>query len=88
MSFKIGDRVRHVPLYGDSVEPSSDKIGTIVNIRTTGVFGVEFDEHIHGHDCDGYARLGHGWNLVDLEIELVFESKKTIGRSKLEFVWP
>lgn len=57
--FKVGDRVVCV----NRSHECCDKHGRIVAIlHDTDLvpFGVEFDECVYGHDCDGAAKLGYG----------------------------
>ena len=87
MSFKIGDRVKHINRYGVGSQGIVGLVGTVVTQRGNhSVYGVEFDKHIEGHDCDGESRMGHGWNVCDDEI--VHVEKSTVGKSFLEFNWP
>ena len=89
MSLKIGDRVR-CSIGNHRVR---GKEGTIVEIRNAGMenlklwYVVGFDEHINGHDCNGRVTPGHGWYINEGCLELLLY-KGTIGRSKLDFVWP
>lgn len=66
--FKVGQRVK--------VERGVGKI-----VRMAHDFAsVEHDEklrntknHAYGHNCDGYAKDGHGWNYRYSSIELITE---------------
>lgn len=74
--FKKGDRVRYIwdkvclPIYG--------KTGTVI-IAYKGGVGVQFDEYVNGHTCDGIGKNGYCYKLNenhlekigDLEIELI-----------------
>lgn len=76
--FKVGDRVK------------VKKNAVILNIRTVGECGtikklltdnycsVEFDKFVGGHDCDGFAKDGHGWNCAEDALDLVKTQNETI----------
>ena len=76
--FKVGDRVK------------VKKNAVILNIRTVGECGtikklltdnycsVEFDKFVGGHDCDGFAKDGHGWNYAEDALDLVKTQNETI----------
>lgn len=77
MSFKIGDRVKCVRRpYGDYVGKGYNMLGTIKGFigpekgvptqyysAFCDIIGIEFDEDIGGHTCDGIAKDKHGWYL-------------------------
>lgn len=89
--FNIGDRVRFVGTSANPIRPGST--GTVVDFgldsvkdgvimrRTTveerAVYGVEWDEDVGGHDCDGNAKQGYGWRVrgiyLDYEDDGLFE---------------
>ena len=58
--FKVGDRIRYtcertyLPIYG--------KVGTIISTHNGGA-GVQFDEYVGGHNCDGIGKLGYCYKL-------------------------
>jgi len=56
--FKIGDRVK---LKKDiSVFLASSKeVGTIIMDDKKNWYGVEYDNYVGGHDCNGYGKYGH-----------------------------
>lgn len=60
---KIGDRVRinkNFILHNKKIKPN--QTGTIVGfyeIKLLTLVGVEFDENIKGHDCNGLGEKGH-----------------------------
>lgn len=76
--FKVGDIVK------------VKKNAVILNIRTVGECGtvkklltdnycsVEFDKFVGGHDCDGFAKEGHGWNCAEDALDLVKTQNETI----------
>lgn len=58
--FKIGDRVKCICAC-DSNPCIVNKVGTIIEILDSEVFGVEFDENIGGHHCNDKGRPGNCW---------------------------
>lgn len=75
--FKVGDRVRKV---------SDRNEGAIVTVKYVreynNLFAIEFDESFGGHDCEGYAKMDHGWWCVDKDIELVSNNAKIIQKGR------
>ena len=68
--FKIGDRVRCLvdnPDNNDDIHVGST--GTVV-LLDGDIIGVEWDEYVVGHSCNGEAEFGYGWNVCKHEIEL------------------
>lgn len=47
-------------------------------------YGVEFDDHIGGHDCEGHAREGHGWYVPERYLRVIKTNK--INLTKYEEV--
>lgn len=66
--FRIGDRVRCVRDRDGSCVVG--EVGTVVDF-TSSYVGVNFDKHIGGHSMSGKARAGHGWYLLEDELELL-----------------
>lgn len=63
--FKIGDRVGVRPEYGpigNAELAPEDMFGTICVKDAFGT-GIDFDDDIDGHDCNGFARRKHGWYI-------------------------
>ena len=60
MEFNVGDRVVYIRGIYDKVLKTGDR-GTICNFIDKSI-GVDWDREFeyNGHDCDGYARMGHG----------------------------
>ena len=70
--FKVGDRVRKVSGKNEGA------IGTVKYVRENNdTFAIEFDESFGGHDCDGYAKMYHGWWCYEDDLEL-FTDKTSI----------
>jgi hypothetical protein len=87
MNYKVGDRVKHQYQHGVGHGGNMNRVGTVVSVKPHDVYGIDFDEHMNGHDCNGRAREGHGWNCYEVELELIPKGN-TIGKSFLEFNWP
>lgn len=60
IEYKVGDRVKCV----DSDLHLHNKIGTIICVDEDEI-GVEFDEFIWGHTCDGIGKNGHCWWIYE-----------------------
>lgn len=72
VAFKIGDKV--MPIHGTGHDRKNDIVGTI--ICTSGsFFGVEFDEDVNGHDCDGMCEHGYGWFHYSDSLRLIKKRK-------------
>lgn len=76
--FKVGDRVKvkknTVTINRNIVE----ECGTVKKRLMNNYFAVEFDKFVDGHDCDGFAKEGHGWNCVEDALDLVKTQNETI----------
>lgn len=69
--FKVGDRVK---VKNDIVtlnRRTVGKCGTVKELLTDNYCSVEFDEFVGGHDCNGFAKEGHGWNHAEDALDLV-----------------
>jgi hypothetical protein len=71
MKYKVGDRIQHIARcnkynWGKSLIKYGIK-GTIIDIKK-GMYSIEFDEYISGHDCDGIGTIGFCWNLMDSDM--------------------
>lgn len=76
--FKVGDRVK---VKNDIVtlnRRTVGKCGTVKELLTDNYCSVEFDEFVGGHDCNGFAKEGHGWNHAEDELDLVKTQNETI----------
>lgn len=59
MSFNIGDRVICTTRV-DGLYDTAGKLGTVVSLLSSAhLCGVEFDEDIGEHDCNGCGTYGH-----------------------------
>ena len=58
MKYKVGDRVVCKGNYYN--RDIAGKVGTVKGAKLT-IIGVEFDERVSGHGCDGRCKYGHGW---------------------------
>lgn len=69
--FKVGDRVEYT---GDSDRVRKGYKGTIVsfwgNDEDT-VLNINWDKYISGHECEGLATRGHGWNVYAKYVKLI-----------------
>ena len=68
--YRIGERVKYI---GDMWEGA---LGTIICIRRSGSYGVEFDGNVNGHNCDARDIIagssctsGRGWYCQERDIE-------------------
>jgi len=58
--FKVGDRVECIKQYGSRIKVG--ELGKIVRIPN-GSIGVNWDNPIGTHDCDGSGERKHGYNV-------------------------
>lgn len=65
---KVGNRVKLIRKNNNLILGS---VGTIVEIGSA--LSVDWDDFIQGHDCNGLARMGHGWNVNFSAVELIEE---------------
>ena len=81
-NFKLGDKVEYI---GKEIlnRFKKNKCGTIIKINYNNSYGVEFDEHMEGHDCkgmpgrrDGVGKYGHCWNVISSDIRHVDPEKE------------
>lgn len=85
--FRIGDRIRAITnVNGYEVK---GKEGIIKSISNGGSFGVEFDENVHGHGCEGCVlrgaksvKQGHGLWLNSNSMILISEDKDKPKRKR------
>lgn len=67
---KIGDRVKVINLF--SHQDLEGKTGRIVDLSSyKSQVGVEFDENICGHSCNGYCKNGYGRYGFEEELKLI-----------------
>ena len=71
MDLIVGDRVVATPKmaeYYENVKPGF--AGRVVRYDHGQDFVyVEWDDYVHGHDCDGLACDGYGWNVPIKAVE-------------------
>lgn len=76
--FKVGDRVKvkkgTITLNRNTV----GECGTVKELLTDNYCSVEFDKFVGGHDCNGFAKEGHGWNFAEDALDLVKTQNETI----------
>lgn len=74
--FKVGDRVKYVSdVSCDGNDNIIGKMGTVVDTEELDFdykrIGVEFDEDVKGHSCDGKGKAHHCWNVPISRVEKV-----------------
>lgn len=76
--FKVGDRVK---VKKDTITLNRNTVGecgTVKELLTDNYCAVEFDKFVGGHDCNGFAKDGHGWNCAEDALDLVKTQNETI----------
>ena len=78
MKFKKGDRVivndnKSADIIGIELVGN---VGTVLEYHSSEcvgdhLLGVEFDEHMLGHDCNGQCKWGYGWWVLESQCELI-----------------
>lgn len=76
--FKVGDRVKVKKDIVTFNRRTVGKCGTVKELLTDNYCSVEFDEFVGGHDCNGFAKEGHGWNHAEDALDLVKTQNETI----------
>lgn len=76
--FKVGDRVKVKKDIVTLNRRTVGKCGTVKELLTDNYCSVEFDEFVCGHDCNGFAKEGHGWNHAEDALDLVKNQNETI----------
>lgn len=76
--FKVGDRVKVKKDIVTLNRRTVGKCGTVKELLTGNYCSVEFDEFVGGHDCNGFAKEGHGWNHAEDALDLVKTQNETI----------
>lgn len=69
--FKVGMRVK--ALEDQDGLPITCELGTVVFVGLN--IGIEFDENVEGHSCDGKAKQGHGWFVPPEKLEIIEDKK-------------
>lgn len=72
--FQVGDRVVVVCDQNTAALNIGD-VGTVCWVYEDNPFnvGVESDRPSKGHSCDGHCRIGHGWWVPDVHLELIVD---------------
>lgn len=92
MKFKVGDRVRAIGKVDN--QDLKGKCGTVIQTEHSTLkrweIGVEFDEHIGGHDCGGRGKIGYcRWGCMsefepisntNQKIVITTDGKETLAR--------
>ena len=75
--FKVGDRVK---VKKDAITLNINIVGECGTVKKllNNCCSVEFDRFVRGHNCDGFAKEGHGWNCAEYELDLVKTQNETI----------
>ena len=76
--FKVGDKVK---VKKDTITLNRNTVGecgTVKELLTDNYCSVEFDKFVGGHDCNGFAKEGHGWNCAEDALDLVKTQNETI----------
>lgn len=76
--FKVGDRVKVKKDIVTLNRRTVGKCGTFKELLTDNYCSVEFDEFVGDHDCNGFAKEGHGWNHAEDALDLVKTQNETI----------
>ena len=76
--FKVGDRVKVKKDIVTLNRRTVGKCGKVKELLTDNYCSVEFDEFVGGHDCNGFAKEGHGWNHAEDALDLVKTQNETI----------
>ena len=75
--FKVGDRVSCIEAHWGTLQVGD--LGTVIIVRDYdfGIdYGIEFDNEVKGHDCEGKGKDGHCWWMNEYEIELAKDEPK------------
>ena len=76
--FKVGDRVVGVgTCCGLDI---NGKVGTVAVVTSSGDIGIQFDDHIGGHNLGGHSKNGHGWWVCHYQIKPVQDEVIVIYR--------
>lgn len=80
MKFKKGDRVIVLECVSADIlgRKLDGKVGTVLEyhkdsceFNVDNLLGVEFDENVDGHCCDGKGEWGHCWWMFESQCELI-----------------
>lgn len=64
----VGSRVKSKTKVGR--KGLTNQIGTVCGIQS-GLYQIEFDINIEGHECSGKCKDGYGWNVSKDDIKLL-----------------
>lgn len=73
--WKVGVRVLCEDAYDE--RNTNQLKGTIVHInkyfkgRIHDDIGIEFDQYMNGHNCNGHAKEGHGWYIPLRKLKII-----------------
>ncbi len=56
--------------------------GKIVYIEDDKYIGIEWDKDVGGHDCDGLAKDGYGWDVTRKCFKIISKAKPDVSRVK------
>ena len=76
--FKVGDRVKVKKNTVTLNIRTVGECGTVKELLTNNYYSVEFDKFVGGHDCNGFAKDGYGWNCAEDALDLVKHQNETI----------
>lgn len=76
--FKVGDRVKVKKNTVTLNIRTVGECGTVKELLTDNYYSVEFDKFVGGHDCNGFAKDGYGWNCAEDVLDLVKNQNETI----------
>lgn len=76
--FKVGDRVKVKKNTVTINRRTVGECGTVKKLLTDNYCSVEFDKFVGGHDCNGFAKDGYGWNCAEDALDLVKHQNETI----------
>ena len=76
--FKVGDIVKVKKNAAILNIRTLGECGTVKKLLTDNYYSVEFDKFVGGHDCNGFAKEGHGWNHAEDALDLVKTQNETI----------
>lgn len=76
--FKVGDRVKVKKNTVTLNIRTVGECGTVKKLLTNNYYSVEFDKFVGGHDCNGFAKDGYGWNAAEDALDLVKHHNETI----------
>lgn len=76
--FKVGDRVKVKKNTVTLNIRTVGECGTVKKLLTGNYYSVEFDKFVGGHDCNGFAKDGYGWNAAEDALDLVKHHNETI----------